>query len=83
MIKTNDQSIPKQIGKLSEKSCTFCDKGIRPTYTDSAALRRFMSARGKIVPRQRSGVCSKHQRALAREIKRARDLALLPFTLRV
>ncbi|MBI4038131.1 30S ribosomal protein S18 [Candidatus Daviesbacteria bacterium] len=65
------------------KSCHFCDNKVKPIYTDAVTLRRFVSTRGKIVPKLRSGVCSKHQRALAREIKHARHLALLPFTLEV
>lgn len=50
-----------------------------PDYKEATTLRRFMTERGKIVSRGRSGVCAKHQRKLAREIKRARHLALLPF----
>lgn len=54
-----------------------------PSYTDTVSLKRFVSSRAKIVPKLRSGACSKHQRALTREIKRARHLSLLPFTLQV
>jgi len=66
-----------------KKVCAFCESKTTPSYTDTVALRRVTSTRGKIVPKLRSGTCSKHQRALTREIKRARHLALLPFTLRV
>lgn len=49
-------------------------------YKDADTLRRFMTERGKIRPRRQTGLNSKHQRILARQIKRARHLALLPFT---
>lgn len=63
----------------SGKKCLFCKEGKDPTYTDTVTLKRFISDRGRINPRARSGVCSKHQRRLAQEIKRARHLSLLPF----
>ncbi len=62
-----------------KKFCQFCEKGTTPDYTDSATLKRFMSDRSRIVSRQRSGVCSLHQRLVSKEIKHARHLALLPF----
>jgi small subunit ribosomal protein S18 len=61
------------------RSCLFCDEKKTPTYTDAITLRKFLSDRSKIIPRSRSGACSKHQRLVAREIKHARHLALLPF----
>ena len=75
-------------GKREEKSryipkrrpCPFCrDKIEIIDYKDSSKLSQFISSRGKIEPRRRSGSCAKHQRALATAIKRARHLALLPF----
>lgn len=68
---------------IKKKTCFFCESKKTPSYTDVVSLKKFTSGRGKIVPKVRSGVCSKHQRGLAREVKRARFLALLPFTLRV
>jgi small subunit ribosomal protein S18 len=63
------------------KVCPFCaDKCLAIDYKDPAILARFISERGKIVPRRISGVCAKHQRRLATAIKRARVVALLPFT---
>ncbi len=62
--------------------CPFCaDKAKAEAldYKDPAKLRRYISDRGKIDPRRRTGVCAKHQRALAMAIKRARHLALLPY----
>ena len=64
-----------------EKICYFCVNGIKEIdYKNPQLLRRFISSYGKIMPRKRSGVCAKHQRKLARAIKRARIMALLPFT---
>ena len=60
--------------------CSFCsDKVEAIDYKDPAKLRRYISDRGKIEPRRRTGTCARHQRALARAIKRARHLALLPY----
>jgi small subunit ribosomal protein S18 len=56
------------------------DKTLEIDYKDPVLLRRFISDRGKIVPRRVSGVCAKNQRKLSLAIKRARNLALLPFT---
>ena len=62
--------------------CGFCvDKVVYIDYKQPSKLFRYISDRGRIVPRSRSGVCAKHQRALAQAVKRARHLALLPYTL--
>ena len=65
--------------EFRKKSCFFCAKFVNPDYKDESLLRRFISERGKIVPRRLTGTCPKHQRALALAIKRARHMALLPF----
>jgi small subunit ribosomal protein S18 len=63
------------------KVCTFCvDKISHIDYKDVPRLRRHLSERGKIEPRRRTGTCAKHQRALAVALKRARHVALLPYT---
>ncbi|MCX5998964.1 MAG: 30S ribosomal protein S18 [Chloroflexi bacterium] len=62
------------------KVCAFCAEKFEATYKKPDALRRYVSDRGKIEPRRRTGNCAKHQRALALAIKRARHLALLPYT---
>ena len=63
------------------KVCVFCvDKVTDIDYKDINRLRRFVSDRGKIEPRRKTGTCAKHQRILATAIKRARHVALLPFT---
>jgi small subunit ribosomal protein S18 len=56
------------------------DKVTYIDYKDIARLRRHLSERGKIEPRRKTGTCARHQRALATAIKRARHVALLPFT---
>lgn len=61
------------------KVCKICIGKANANYKDSDALRRFTTERGKILPRRITGTCAKHQRLVAREIKRARSLALLPF----
>ena len=62
------------------KVCFFCANKIETIdYKDIEKLRGFISDRGKISPRRRTGACAKHQRTLARAIKRARHLALLPY----
>ncbi len=61
--------------------CQFCtDKSVLIDYKQVDLLRRYVSEDGKIRPRRQTGACAKHQRELARAIKRARHLALLPFT---
>lgn len=63
------------------KRCQFCvDKVDTIDYKDVGLLRQFLSEQGKIVARRKTGTCAKHQRRLAVAIKRARHLALLPFT---
>lgn len=63
-------------------SCPICDMGIGKhdiKYYDVALLKKFMSVRGKIIPRMKSGVCARHQKSLKEAVLRARYLALLPF----
>ena len=68
-------------GRPRRKICAFCaDKATSIDYKDTAKLKRFMTERGKIQPRRTSGVCGKQQRQLAMAIKRARMMALLPYT---
>lgn len=64
------------------ESCPVCDMKLHKhdiKYYDVALLKKFMSVRGKIIPRIKSGVCASHQRALKEAINRARYLALLPY----
>ncbi len=61
------------------KVCVFCGKDNVIDYKDTAKLRRYISERGKILPRRITGNCAKHQRALTVAIKRARHIALMPY----
>lgn len=68
--------------RTRRKVCSFCvDKVAHIDYKDLSRLRRFITERGKILPRRISGSCAKHQRQLTLAIKRSRNVALLPFTL--
>lgn len=63
-----------------KKVCAFCvDKSSSIDYKDVAKLRRYMSERAKIVPRRVTGTCARHQRQLTVAVKRARQIALLPY----
>ena len=63
-----------------KKVCVFCGKENNEIdYKDTAKLRRYISERGKILPRRITGTCTMHQRAVTTAIKRARTVALLPF----
>ena len=67
--------------KARRKVCSFCvDKVDSIDYKDVARLHRFVSERGKILPRRVTGTCARHQRAMTVAIKRARHIALMPYT---
>ena len=68
--------------RMRKKVCNFCvDKTLENIdYKDAGKLRRFISERAKILPRRVTGTCARHQRELTTAIKRARYLALLPYT---
>ena len=69
-------SVPRK----RKKVCQFCvDKMTHIDYEDTAKLRRYLSERGKILPRRTTGTCAAHQRQLTVAIKRARQIALLPY----
>ncbi|OGH12368.1 MAG: 30S ribosomal protein S18 [Candidatus Levybacteria bacterium RIFCSPHIGHO2_01_FULL_36_15] len=68
--------------KANSKTCFFCKEKREPDFLDYEILSRFVSERGRILPRVRSGICSKHQRKLMVAVKRARHLALLPFVVK-
>ena len=66
--------------RTKRKPCSFCtDRAIAVSYRDVGRLKKFVSERGKIVPRRISGNCAKHQRMLTTAVKRARLIAFLPF----
>ena len=65
-----------------KRNCPFCKEGKTPDYKESQILSRYLTERGKILAMTRTGLCSKHQRIVTREVKRARHMALLPFVVR-
>jgi small subunit ribosomal protein S18 len=66
--------------RRAQKSCAICEAGVRVVdYKDDRTLQRFLTERGKILPSRLSGTCARHQRQLSIAIKRARQLALLPY----
>ncbi len=66
---------------MKHKQCTFCSKNIQEIdFRDIPFLRQYVSAQGKIIDPRHTGTCAKHQRELARAVKRARRMALLPYT---
>lgn len=84
---SDDQSDPRSSfrGQKSRtyfrrKVCRFCTQNLKADYKRPDVLRRFITERGKILPRRITGTCAKHQRDLSVQIKRARALAFLPYT---
>ena len=83
MSENNKREFKKNIrGRKSRKKvCAFCSEKVESIdYKDVNRLRKYVTERGKILPRRISGTCAKHQRELTGSIKRARNIALLPFT---
>jgi len=76
-----DQERPIRRGRGRRRVCIMCAENMKTVdYKDASFLRRFLSDRGRIDTRRKTSCCAKHQRALAQAIKRARHLALLPYT---
>ena len=78
----NREQRPARNGNVHrrKKVCVFCvEKATTIDYKDIAKLKKFVTEKGKILPRRMTGVCAKHQRTLSSAIKRARLIALLPF----
>ena len=81
-VKTDkaDSPMKRRGGRRRKKVCVFCGKeNNQIDYKDVAKLRKYVSERGKILPRRITGNCAKHQRALTVAIKRARHIALMPY----
>jgi len=75
------ETTERKVTVRHKRKCRFCGEGALPVdYRDVKLLSTLISERGKILPRRLTGVCAKHQRKVTREIKKARVLALLPFT---
>ena len=80
MIKNRNNKTDKN---AVEKFCYFCINGLRDVdYKDARVLQKFTSGYAKILPRKKTGICAKHQRKLATAVKRARYMALIPYTTR-
>ena len=80
--KDGEGKFPRKNSKYKKKVCKFCvDKGLETSldYKRVDILERFVTNRGKIIPRRITGTCAKHQRVLAREIRKARSIGFLPF----
>jgi small subunit ribosomal protein S18 len=81
-----DSPMKRRGGRRRRKVCVFCGDKEAPKktvvdYKDTAKLKRYVSERGKILPRRITGNCAKHQRALTVAVKRARHVALMPYTM--
>ena len=80
-METNTGQVRRERGRkfvVKPKVCMFCVDKTPIDYKNITLVQRFVSDRGKIVPRRRTGVCAKHQRSFSQAIKRARYLAMLP-----
>ena len=78
--KTDSPMRKKGAIRRKKKVCVFCGKDNVIDYKDTNKLKRYVSERGKILPRRITGTCAKHQRALTVAVKRARHVALMPYT---
>jgi len=78
------QPVEKEFKKVrrqpKRKVCAFCVDKITIDYKDVARLRKYITEKGKILPRRQTGTCAKHQREIANAIKRARYMALIPYS---
>lgn len=80
MEKKVEEKVSKPKFKKSKKKvCLFCLEKKAIDYKDIATLRRFITEKGKILPRRQTGLCAKHQRELTVALKRAREMALIPY----
>ena len=76
----SDSPMKRRGGRRRKKVCVFCGKENNEiNYKDTAKLKKYVSERGKILPRRITGTCAKHQRALTSAIQRARHVALMPY----
>ncbi len=78
MAKKKESRPKRKIGP--KKDCFFCKEKKEPTFKDLSTLSKFLTERGKIVGRSRSGLCARHQREFEKQVKHARHLAMLSFT---
>ena len=78
---TGDEDFNPRFRKIRKKACPLCsDKNLVLDYKNADQLKRFINDKGKILPRRATGACAKHQRTITLAVKRARHIAVLPFT---
>ena len=76
-----DEDFNPRFRKMRKKVCTLCsDKNFVLDYKNPEQLRKFINDKGKILPRRATGACAKHQRDITVAVKRARHIAILPYT---
>ena len=76
-----DENYNPKFRKMRKKVCPLCaDKNLVLDYKNADQLRKFINDKGKILPRRATGACSKHQRDITQAVKRARHIAILPYT---
>ncbi len=76
----DDDSMPRQ-RRIKKKVCAYCaDKSLVIDFKDTDKMKKFVSEKGKILPRRVTGLCAKHQREVTVAVKRARHIGLLPYT---
>ncbi len=79
--RNNDEDYNPKFRKVRKKVCPLCsDKNLVLDYKNGEQLRKYINDRGKILPRRATGACAKHQRDITIAIKRARHIAVLPYT---
>ena len=77
----NDEDYNPRFRKMRKKVCALCaDKDFVLDYKDADQLKKFINDKGKILPRRATGACAKHQRDITIAVKRARHIAILPYT---
>ena len=76
-----DDDFNPKFRKVRKKLCPLCsDKNFELDYKNADQLRKFINEKGKILPRRATGACAKHQRVITLAVKRARHIAILPYT---
>ena len=76
-----DEDFNPRFRKIRKKVCTLCaDKNLVLDYKNADQLKKFINDKGKILPRRATGACAKHQREITTAVKRARHIAILPYT---
>ena len=76
-----DDDFNPKFRKVRKKVCVLCsDKNFELDYKNADQLKKFINDKGKILPRRATGACAKHQRAITLAVKRARHIAILPYT---